>query len=153
MSSFQTLSSKPREVNDGVRRIYFARRAALLARALLRLCSQMLAPLHCLHLLLSIAIDSKRSARGCAGTLPAASPQRLLLYMPCPLHPHAAPSLPCRLPRTKDAFSSLHPPLSPCLETKKACFWFILPLVFELLATFIEAQAQAADTARTRVIM
>jgi hypothetical protein len=37
--------------------------------------------------------------------------------------PHAAPSLPCRLPRTKDALSSPQPPLSPCLETLPGCVW------------------------------
>jgi hypothetical protein len=61
---------------------------------------------------------------GCAGTLRAPS-QHFLLPLPRPLPPHAAPSVPCRLPRAKHAFSSPQPPLSPCLETLPACVWSI----------------------------
>jgi hypothetical protein len=61
--------------------------------------------------------------RGCAGTSRAPSSQCLLLPPSRPLPPHAAPSLPCRLPRTKDAFSSPQFPLSPCLETLPPCVW------------------------------
>ena len=70
---------------------FCVRRAALLARALLWLCSHMLAPLHCLHLLLSIASDLLAVVRAlCAPLLHSA--------FSCTRPAHSIPTLrlPCR---------------------------------------------------------
>ncbi len=87
--------------------------------------------------------------RGCAGTFHAPSSQRLLLLPPSrPLPPNAAPSLPCRLPRTKHwhAFSSPQTPLFPSLIPSCLRLVVFLSIVFELLASslFVTPLATAA---------
>jgi hypothetical protein len=85
--------------------------------------------------------------RGCAGTLHTPSSQRLLLLPPSrPLPPHAAPSLPCRLPRTKHwhAFSSPQPPLSPPLIPSCLRLVVFLSIVFELLVSSLFVTPLAA---------